>query len=547
MSKIKALIIVSTFLISLLISIGSENYVNKPNSGAKAQDDFNEGTKINIDITTSPGNLKFVSSRSVLTYRMPINVTNSGSALTDYQVLVKINSSSLISAGKMRKDCGDIRFKDSDGTQISYWLESGCNSSSTYLWAKVPYIPASSTKTIYVYYGNLSLTTTSNVSATFIKNSIYAMSGDCSNSTNCCYMDNHIEADAIRGYTANIWKGYVDKIDYGSVYDNSSFNTDSRNMFYGRFRYIFLPDVSGSWTFATDSDDGSELVLSETDMVGVHDHTPVCTWYGGHWVSNSQDHSGSLSMNANNAVWFDYIYEDWGGKEGGRVWVLKPNGDWKILSNTNFPNQIFARNYASPEPTISVRAEEELNVPPEVEIIEPKENSTVSNILTIKGKAWDINTGDKVEFVYIKIGEGVDWKLASGTENWYYILDTKTLKNGKYTIYVKAYDGELFSEEKKLNINVHNNHKPVKVGNIPKQVFNEDGIAVNALNLNLYFYDEDNDPLNYSYYNNLNVYINISFGFVTFSFRENWYGEEKIIFNASDGEYFVQQEVFVEV
>ncbi|MEW5761139.1 MAG: PKD domain-containing protein, partial [Candidatus Thermoplasmatota archaeon] len=61
------------------------------------------------------------------------------------------------------------------------------------------------------------------------------------------------------------------------------------------------------------------------------------------------------------------------------------------------------------------------------------------------------------------------------------------------------------------------------------------------------FYDEDNDPLNYSYYNNLNVHINISFGFVTFSFRENWYGEEKIIFNASDGEYFVQQEVFVEV
>ncbi|MEM5832485.1 MAG: hypothetical protein QXT38_04240, partial [Candidatus Aenigmatarchaeota archaeon] len=43
-------------------------------------------------------------------YRRPITISNSGSALTDYQVLVTLDTASLISSGKMRSDCGDIRF-----------------------------------------------------------------------------------------------------------------------------------------------------------------------------------------------------------------------------------------------------------------------------------------------------------------------------------------------------------------------------------------------------------------------------------------------------
>jgi len=100
---------------------------------------------------------------SVWGYRKPITISNSGSALTDYQVLVILDTQSLISAGKMRSDCGDIRFTDSDGvTNLNYWLESGCNTTSTKIWVKVPSIPASSTKTIYVYYGNPSATRADN-------------------------------------------------------------------------------------------------------------------------------------------------------------------------------------------------------------------------------------------------------------------------------------------------------------------------------------------------------------------------------------------------
>ena len=96
-----------------------------------------------------------------------INNTLNSNTLTNYQVLVSLDTRSLISAGKMRSDCGDIRFVDSDGGLISYWLESGCNSDCTRIWVKVPSIPGGSTKMIYFYYGNSAATTQSNGTATF--------------------------------------------------------------------------------------------------------------------------------------------------------------------------------------------------------------------------------------------------------------------------------------------------------------------------------------------------------------------------------------------
>jgi hypothetical protein len=98
-----------------------------------------------------------------------INNSNNSNSLTDYQVLVILDTQSLISAGKMRNDGGDIRFTDSDGaTLLNYWVESGINTSSTYIWVKVPSVPANSTKTIYVYYGNPSATSQSNGDNTFM-------------------------------------------------------------------------------------------------------------------------------------------------------------------------------------------------------------------------------------------------------------------------------------------------------------------------------------------------------------------------------------------
>jgi len=222
---------------------------------------------ITSDTLTSPFEIKASASSSFSTllsliYRRPITINNTSNSnnLSFFQVLVTIDTASLISAGKMRSDCGDIRFVDSDETTLlGYWIESGCNTASTRIWVKVPFIPANSSKTIYVYYGNPSLTSMSSPMRTFTPNIIGVFSGSCTDSTNCYFMDNHTEADAVRNYPANICRKYVDRIYWGSVCDNSSPGSSVRDNFYSRFRFLFVPDVSGTWYFAVDSDDGSEL------------------------------------------------------------------------------------------------------------------------------------------------------------------------------------------------------------------------------------------------------------------------------------------------
>jgi hypothetical protein len=101
-------------------------------------------------------------------YRVPVTITRSSTTYTNQQVKIYLDTRSLISAGKMRSDCGDIRVVDSDdATQLPYWVEPNtCNSQSTIIWVKVPSIPAGS-KTIYIYYGNPSATSQSDVSSVF--------------------------------------------------------------------------------------------------------------------------------------------------------------------------------------------------------------------------------------------------------------------------------------------------------------------------------------------------------------------------------------------
>jgi hypothetical protein len=97
-----------------------------------------------------------------------INNTQNSNTLSDYQVLVIVDTASLISAGKLQGTCADIRFTDSDGqTLLNYWIESGCNTASTRIWVRVSSIPGASTKTIYLYYGNPSASSASNPVNTF--------------------------------------------------------------------------------------------------------------------------------------------------------------------------------------------------------------------------------------------------------------------------------------------------------------------------------------------------------------------------------------------
>ena len=101
-------------------------------------------------------------------YRVPITLTNSNpTALSYFQVKVIVNTSSLISASKMRLDGGDIRFTNSTGTLLTYWYNpSTYNTATTEFWVKVDAIPVAGTN-IYLFYGNATSAPMASGEATF--------------------------------------------------------------------------------------------------------------------------------------------------------------------------------------------------------------------------------------------------------------------------------------------------------------------------------------------------------------------------------------------
>lgn len=116
-------------------------------------------------------NVRLAYSQGCLTawqYRMPVTITNSNAgALNDHQVLVTINTQSLIGSGFMNADCSDMRFSSNCCDQLCFWIESGVNTANTNVWVKVPAVAASNDTVIYMYYGNTSAVLSSNADCTF--------------------------------------------------------------------------------------------------------------------------------------------------------------------------------------------------------------------------------------------------------------------------------------------------------------------------------------------------------------------------------------------
>ena len=99
--------------------------------------------------------------------RKPVIINNPGDALSDYQVLVTLNSSNF-DYSKANPDGSDIGFVDGDNTvALNYWIEEWDAAGDSMIWVKVPSIKDSGNTTIYMYYGNPIAISQSNGTATF--------------------------------------------------------------------------------------------------------------------------------------------------------------------------------------------------------------------------------------------------------------------------------------------------------------------------------------------------------------------------------------------
>jgi hypothetical protein len=94
-------------------------------------------------------------------YRQAVTVTvsSNSSAISNLETLITVDTSTLITAGKLQSSCQDLRFTSNTGKLLSYYIDSGCNTTTTKIWVMIDSVPANTTTyTAYLYYGNPSAT-----------------------------------------------------------------------------------------------------------------------------------------------------------------------------------------------------------------------------------------------------------------------------------------------------------------------------------------------------------------------------------------------------
>lgn len=94
------------------------------------------------------------------------------------------------------------------------------------------------------------------------------------------------------------------------------------------------------------------------------------------------------------------------------------------------------------------------NDKPTAEIQYPLDGSTVSKIVTISGIATDPNGDQTIKKVEIMIND--TWFEIEGISQWSYTWDIFDLKDGYYTIAVRAWDGAVFSDIYEIQVKVFN-------------------------------------------------------------------------------------------
>jgi hypothetical protein len=102
--------------------------------------------------------------RKVLFDNTTDNIGVEPEALVNFPILVKLDDGVNIDYSKTSNDGSDIRFVDTDGTELSYEIEDWDETADSYVWVKVPQIDIGDQDYIYIYYGNSTATDNQNSS-----------------------------------------------------------------------------------------------------------------------------------------------------------------------------------------------------------------------------------------------------------------------------------------------------------------------------------------------------------------------------------------------
>ncbi|MFH8038765.1 MAG: DUF2341 domain-containing protein [Candidatus Aenigmatarchaeota archaeon] len=362
-------------------------------------------------------------------YRRNITISNTqnSNALTDYQVAINLTYDS-----DMQPDFSDIRFtfyNSTSGTEteISYWIEDKVDSSWAYVWVKVPYIPASSYATIYVYYGNTTVVSSASSLANTWENPrlfstmnywngtvgyiteyvagnnwtkgntdpIYFDLGRYQNATRFTrkqeygvdpYIKTNIPFEYSQGITVAFWYYYNSSgtrtgggdalFDWRDSFLINFGGTSSRQLLVARWSGGNYAQINTVSLFPTDTWVYVVVVYNATTGTKVY------------WNGVEKSMSGSLSGTIDSTIAPLYVCTNslanqYAGCEG-------MIDNYRIYNFANEVSTKIATNYVSSEPTYSIGVEEEVpNQPPTITIYSPLNQTYFKSYIQVSGRAID--------------------------------------------------------------------------------------------------------------------------------------------------------------
>jgi hypothetical protein len=299
-------------------------------------------------------------------YRVPITVSNSGSTLTDYQIQISIDTSTLVSNSKLQSDCDDLRFTTADGyTLMDYWIESGCNSSATVIWTEVPSI-ASGTSTVYIYYGNASSTAASSGANTF---RLFDDFNDASIDTNkwvSGFYASRCSVAEASGYVRLYCSAYNAKL-YSYISSKNSYTYPMKILYFVRLQADNIHGTSGTGSATGCTYDTCSMVAGESMRTNTTYGIPG--FYVGSTNVNAQimtantweRHIMSLKSTASNLSMVGTNYSNSGTLSTSGDYLKFQIRKWFATYSATYDYDYVALcNYDSTEPTTSVGSEVQL-------------------------------------------------------------------------------------------------------------------------------------------------------------------------------------------
>ena len=383
-------------------------------------------------------------------YFIPIDIKErSGNDLTNYQVSVELNQSNF-NFSLVNPNGSDIRFYDSNNNSLSFWIEIWDYPRYALIWVKVPFIQANSITRIYMRFGNPNAPPASDPYSTF---------------------------DFYDGIEDGVADGWQDVSDGNPSQTDVSFDAVTNPVVHGQYA-----EKIGLWSQGDQSSSHARV----RKALSINENQSLSIWFnyyqfGGHNEPLSFRNSSDIA--AVGLTFRSY----WGGDtynvngiDTGKVldlqkWykleiknisysqktvdVIIYNSDGSIFdsrhgitfADTNASSidyfciyqsswhtyqwayyifdSYYIRKFVHPEPLVIVNDD----IPPTVNIISPPNNSYLNTSqVTLKWSASDNYGIDHFEVSK----DGTNW-INVGTSAQYTFTN---LSDGKYTLYVKAYD-----------------------------------------------------------------------------------------------------------